>query len=77
MKAAEMLAKLCGWNEPEKVQSQHLHVHLDAGLIEELRQGHAALAARERARLPEGAPLALQEGQQGRDGAVRQTIFAL
>jgi hypothetical protein len=48
LKAAEMLAKMCGWNEPEKPQEhQHMHIHVDAGLIEELRAGYTSLGARE------------------------------
>jgi hypothetical protein len=48
LKAAEMLAKICGWNEPGKPQEhQHMHMHVDAGLIEELRAGYAKMSARE------------------------------
>jgi hypothetical protein len=48
LKAAEMLAKMCGWNEPGKPQEhQHVHMHVDASLIEELRAGYASLGARE------------------------------
>jgi hypothetical protein len=46
LKAAELLAKLAGWNEPERTEHQHVHLAVDAGLIVELRQGCAALAAR-------------------------------
>jgi hypothetical protein len=49
LKAAEMSAKMCGWNEPEKPpEHQHMHIHVDAGLIEELRTDYASLGARER-----------------------------
>jgi phage terminase small subunit len=55
LKAAEMLAKLTGWNEPEQVKHQHQHIHVDAGLIEQLRTGYAEMNAR---RISEGRPLA-------------------
>jgi hypothetical protein len=58
LKAAEMLAKMCGWNEPEKVNVQSVEVKVDAALIEQLRAGYAQLASK-------GAPLALQEGAVG------------
>jgi hypothetical protein len=54
LKAAEMLAKMCGWNEPEKVNVQSVEVKVDAALIEQLRAGYRQLASK-------GAPLALQE----------------
>jgi hypothetical protein len=44
LKAAEMLAKMCGWNEPERVQSQQVSIEVDAKLIEELRKGAMKLA---------------------------------
>jgi hypothetical protein len=43
LKAAEMLAKLLGYNEPEAVTHNHQHVHVDAGLIAELRSGYVRL----------------------------------
>jgi hypothetical protein len=46
LKAAEMLAKMCGWNEPEQVKHDHIHLQVDAALIEELRAGHAQLVER-------------------------------
>jgi hypothetical protein len=46
LKAAEMLAKMCGWNEPEKVNVQSVEVKVDAALIEQLRAGYAELNAR-------------------------------
>jgi hypothetical protein len=70
LKAAEMLAKMCGWNEPERVNVQNVEVKVDAALIEQLRAGYAQLGARQ-ACLPvlegqaqplDGAPLALAEG---------------
>jgi hypothetical protein len=45
LKAAEMLAKMCGWNEPERVNVQSVEVKVDAALIEQLRAGYAQLAA--------------------------------
>jgi hypothetical protein len=48
LKAAEMLARLCGWNEPEQVKHDHVHLQVDsAALIEQLRAGYAQLALRE------------------------------
>jgi hypothetical protein len=46
LKAAEMLAKMCGWNEPEQVKHDHVHLQVDAALIEQLRSGYASLAQR-------------------------------
>ena len=46
LKASELLTKLCGWNEPERALHQHQHIHVDASLIEQLRAGYSALAAR-------------------------------
>jgi hypothetical protein len=48
LKAAEMLAKMCGWNEPERVNVQSVEVRVDAALIEQLRAGYAKLGERER-----------------------------
>ena len=48
LKAAEMLAKMCGWNEPEQVRHDHLHLQVDAALMEELRAGHHAACRAER-----------------------------
>ena len=66
-KAADLLAKLQGWHEAEKVQHSHQHIHVDAGLIEQLRAGYSALADRQQGRL--AAPLP-GEGQQ--EGRVRE-----
>jgi hypothetical protein len=44
LKAAEMLAKMYGWNEPERVNAQSVEVKVDAALIEELRAGYAELS---------------------------------
>jgi hypothetical protein len=40
-----MLAKMCGWNEPEKRSVQHVHLQVDAALIAQLRSGYAELGA--------------------------------
>jgi hypothetical protein len=48
LKAAEMLAKMCGWNEPERVQSQQVSIQVDAKLLEELRKGHEQLVAQQK-----------------------------
>jgi hypothetical protein len=42
-----MLAKMCGWNEPERVNVQSVEVKVDAALIEQLRAGYEQLASRE------------------------------
>ena len=44
LKAAEMLAKMCGWNEPERVNVQSVEVKVDAALIEQLRAGYGEIA---------------------------------
>ncbi len=44
LKAAEMLAKMCGWNEPERVNVQSVEVKVDAALIEQLRSGYLEMA---------------------------------
>ena len=45
LKAAEMLTKMCGWNEPERVNVQSVEVKVDAALIEQLRTGYAEVSA--------------------------------
>jgi phage terminase small subunit len=50
LKAAEMLAKMCGWNEPEQVKHDHVHIKVDSALIDQLRAGYAALNARDSSR---------------------------
>ena len=40
-----MLAKMCGWNEPERVNVQSVEVKVDAALIEQLRAGYAQMKA--------------------------------
>jgi hypothetical protein len=42
--ATVMLAKMCGWNEPEKVNAQSIEVKVDAALIEQLRAGYAEMS---------------------------------
>ena len=46
LKAAEMLAKLCGWNTAEQVKHDHVHVQVDSALIQQLRAGYAQLSER-------------------------------
>ena len=53
---------MCGWNEPEQVKHDHVHIQVDSALIEELRAGYARLGARER----QGSALALEEPLQER-----------
>ena len=58
LKAAELLTKLCGYNEPEQVKHDHVHLQVDSALIEQLRAGYAQIASK-------GAPLALEGGHAG------------
>jgi hypothetical protein len=58
LKAAEMLARMCGWNEPEQVKHDHVHLQVDSALIEQFRSGYAQLASK-------GAPFALQGDHAG------------
>jgi hypothetical protein len=46
LKAAEMLARMCGWNEAEQVKHDHVHLQVDSALIEQLRVGYAELSER-------------------------------
>jgi phage terminase small subunit len=46
LKAIELLNKMQGYNEPESVQHNHLHLTVNSELINELRAGYAALAER-------------------------------
>jgi hypothetical protein len=46
LKAIEVLNKMQGYNEPEQVKHQHVHLQVNAALIEELRSGYAQLAKR-------------------------------
>jgi hypothetical protein len=52
--AAEQLSRVCGYHEPDKPQEHnHLHIRVDAALIEQLRAGYAQLSERSAtARLP-------------------------
>jgi phage terminase small subunit len=51
LKAAEMLAKMCGWNEPEQVKHDHVHLQVDSALIQQLRAGYAELGRRQQQQL--------------------------
>lgn len=44
LKAAEMYAKMCGFNEPERVNVQSIEFKVDSALIEQLRGGYHELA---------------------------------
>ena len=46
LKAAELLEKLEGYNEPEKSVHNHVHSQVDAALTEQLRAGHTQLIER-------------------------------
>jgi hypothetical protein len=46
LKAAEMLAKMRGRQEPEQVKHGHVHLQVDSALIEQLRAGYAQLSER-------------------------------
>jgi hypothetical protein len=46
-----MLAKMCGWNEPERVNVQSVEVKVDAALIEQLRAGYVELDIRQQQQL--------------------------
>ena len=46
LKAIEVLNKMQGYNESSSVQHNHVHLQVNAALIEELRKGYAALAER-------------------------------
>ena len=52
LKAAEMLAKMCGWNEAEQVQHDHVHLQLIALLSKNFELAYAQLGAREKRALP-------------------------
>jgi hypothetical protein len=41
LKAAEMLTKMCGYNEPERVDVNKVELRVDAALLEQLRAGAA------------------------------------
>ena len=44
LQAAEMLAKMCGCNEPERVNVQSVEVKVDAALIQQLRAGYGEIS---------------------------------
>ena len=62
LKAAEMLVKMCGWQEAEHIKHEHVHLQVDAALIEQLRAGYAQLSAR-RMGEPGQLPAASVEGK--------------
>jgi hypothetical protein len=70
LKAAEMLAKMCGWNEPERVNVQSVEVKVDAALIEQLRAGYAELGRRQQHEL--AASVAASSEEKG-DPACEET----
>ena len=41
-----MLARICGYNEPEQVKHDHVHLQVDSALIEQLRAGYGWLASK-------------------------------
>ena len=45
IKAAELLTKICGYNEPERVNVQSVEVKVDAALIQQLRAGYGEMSA--------------------------------
>ena len=45
LKAAEMLAKMCGYNERETRNVQHTHLHVDSALADQLRAGYSQIAS--------------------------------
>ena len=46
LKAAELITKLCGYNEPERVNVQSVEVKVDATLIQQLRAGYGEMSDR-------------------------------
>ena len=48
LKAAEMLARMCGWNEPEVRNVNHVHLQIDSALADQLRAGYSQLASAKR-----------------------------
>jgi hypothetical protein len=47
LKPVEVLNKTQGYNEPASVQHDHVHLQVDAALIEQLRAGYAEMNARD------------------------------
>ena len=45
LKAAELLSKLCGYNEPERHVSTNVSISVDASLIQQLRAGYVEMSA--------------------------------
>jgi hypothetical protein len=56
LKAAEMLAKICGYNEPEVRNVNHVHLQIDSALADQLRAGYSQLADTKRVALPATTP---------------------
>jgi hypothetical protein len=52
LKAAEMLAKMCGWNQPEVRNVNHVHLQIDSALADQLRAGYTQLASVKSVALP-------------------------
>jgi predicted transcriptional regulator len=46
LKAIEVLNKMQGYNSPDSVRHSHVHLQVNAALIEELRSGYAELSKR-------------------------------
>jgi hypothetical protein len=64
----QLFAKMCGWNETERVNVQSVEVKVDAALIEQLRAGYAEMGAR-RPKFELVASAAMAEAKQVDDGA--------
>ena len=45
LKAAELLTRICGYNEPEKHMHAHVELRVDCALVEQLRAGYAEMNA--------------------------------
>jgi hypothetical protein len=62
LKAIELLSRMQGYNEPELVKHDHIHIRVDSALINELRSGYVQLAERtEQVCLPLVSATPLQE----------------
>jgi hypothetical protein len=69
-KPLRCLARLCGWNEPEQVKHDHVHIQVDSALIQQLRAGYAQLSERSaNTRLPGGARVPVEEAMSSRQQA--------
>ena len=67
LKAIGVLDKMQGYNSPDSVQPNHVHVMVDAAVIDQLTAGYAQLGARE-------ARFALRWGPRQYAPALRATI---